>query len=630
MIVINRKELEITLMPSASWRSNAGPLLVTAINVRNDETGWINFPQGIQVADIIDDLEYGLPTVNPTMSPALPSSQTVMPSILPTPAVHKNTTEVQNLGNSFLTTFDVTLNHGEMVCSDFPKVLSLFSSTLCLDFNFSVAVYGQYPANLQVLFPKTPYYFGVCDTVCRLKLSTHSYGKLGTWPSSFYSPKLVNKCLSYSTCSPIIHQPAQFQQFCFENVCSGGSCYLASQRFRGQMLFKGPSLSGSPGIVSPSSYLTSAPSSAGLSFAPSPPSNVSSACVINPSSQPTLRPSRSLVSMTMKPTTSKQKTNTLVYKSIPDGIVVKFDALLQADDVACTEPFAYSTEVETIMPDLSFVYQVYSLDDDVSNDGLLQVYFPGNNMWFFATNHDESCYSYSSSIGFPLNFSQICIAKKCLHNHCQNIDSVDRYRGFITIHGYTTTSPSSTSTSSLFTESSFRTDSLKCHLPPPHPEGGPWTVESVLPWLVGLSFFILLSCCGFFYMVFRYIRDYRDAHYYDSYSAHGTGSRNPIPVMMEMVSPLYRQSRRNPRLTTAFSIPSDIMLPAGTQGMAISGSEYPAAKTVSSLDPAAAKIRNHQTVNSAEYEQLTTANDDEDEDTEEATAETEKSSQNDV
>ncbi len=54
--VIDRTELEVTLLDGRSWRSDSGPLLVTAINTRGDESGWVTLPgEGIHVAEIAED-----------------------------------------------------------------------------------------------------------------------------------------------------------------------------------------------------------------------------------------------------------------------------------------------------------------------------------------------------------------------------------------------------------------------------------------------------------------------------------------------------------------------------------------------------------------------------------------------
>jgi hypothetical protein len=56
--VEDRTELVVTLMDGRSWRSDTGPLLVTAINSRGDDAGWVSVGgEGVHVAEIIDDLD---------------------------------------------------------------------------------------------------------------------------------------------------------------------------------------------------------------------------------------------------------------------------------------------------------------------------------------------------------------------------------------------------------------------------------------------------------------------------------------------------------------------------------------------------------------------------------------------
>jgi hypothetical protein len=56
--VIDRTELEVTLVDGHSWRSDDGPLTVTAINTKNTEDGWVAIggEGGVHVADVIDDI----------------------------------------------------------------------------------------------------------------------------------------------------------------------------------------------------------------------------------------------------------------------------------------------------------------------------------------------------------------------------------------------------------------------------------------------------------------------------------------------------------------------------------------------------------------------------------------------
>jgi len=58
LTVISRSELEVTLLNGRSWRSEAGDLLVTAINTRGDEAGWVTMPgEGVHVANVVDDID---------------------------------------------------------------------------------------------------------------------------------------------------------------------------------------------------------------------------------------------------------------------------------------------------------------------------------------------------------------------------------------------------------------------------------------------------------------------------------------------------------------------------------------------------------------------------------------------
>jgi hypothetical protein len=55
--VLNRTEIVITLQNGRQWSQVVGPLLVTDINTRGDETGWIKLRgDGVLVANIQDDV----------------------------------------------------------------------------------------------------------------------------------------------------------------------------------------------------------------------------------------------------------------------------------------------------------------------------------------------------------------------------------------------------------------------------------------------------------------------------------------------------------------------------------------------------------------------------------------------
>lgn len=56
--VVDRTELELTLLDGRAWRADAGPLQVTAINTRGDEAGWVDLPgEGVHVAEVMQDID---------------------------------------------------------------------------------------------------------------------------------------------------------------------------------------------------------------------------------------------------------------------------------------------------------------------------------------------------------------------------------------------------------------------------------------------------------------------------------------------------------------------------------------------------------------------------------------------
>jgi len=56
--VLDRTDMEVTLLDGRSWRSDTGPLLITDINTRGDEAGWVSLPgEGVHVAEIIEDVD---------------------------------------------------------------------------------------------------------------------------------------------------------------------------------------------------------------------------------------------------------------------------------------------------------------------------------------------------------------------------------------------------------------------------------------------------------------------------------------------------------------------------------------------------------------------------------------------
>jgi hypothetical protein len=56
--VFERGDLEVTLVDGKAWRADAGPLIVTAINTRGDDAGWIKLPgNGVHVAEVLEDID---------------------------------------------------------------------------------------------------------------------------------------------------------------------------------------------------------------------------------------------------------------------------------------------------------------------------------------------------------------------------------------------------------------------------------------------------------------------------------------------------------------------------------------------------------------------------------------------
>ena len=56
--VLDRDEMEITLLTGRQWRADPGPLLVTHINTRGDDAGWVDLPgDGIHVAEVVEDVD---------------------------------------------------------------------------------------------------------------------------------------------------------------------------------------------------------------------------------------------------------------------------------------------------------------------------------------------------------------------------------------------------------------------------------------------------------------------------------------------------------------------------------------------------------------------------------------------
>lgn len=55
--VLERNELQLTLLDGKAWRPDAGPLVVSAINSLGDEHGWVSLPgDGVHIAEVIKDI----------------------------------------------------------------------------------------------------------------------------------------------------------------------------------------------------------------------------------------------------------------------------------------------------------------------------------------------------------------------------------------------------------------------------------------------------------------------------------------------------------------------------------------------------------------------------------------------
>jgi hypothetical protein len=57
--VIDRTELEVTLIDGRSWRTDPGPLTITAVNTRGDEAGWVKVggELGVHIAEVVEDID---------------------------------------------------------------------------------------------------------------------------------------------------------------------------------------------------------------------------------------------------------------------------------------------------------------------------------------------------------------------------------------------------------------------------------------------------------------------------------------------------------------------------------------------------------------------------------------------
>lgn len=57
--VVDRTDMEVTLLSGKAWTTRSGPLLLKAVNTRGDEAGWITIGggNGIHIADVVDDID---------------------------------------------------------------------------------------------------------------------------------------------------------------------------------------------------------------------------------------------------------------------------------------------------------------------------------------------------------------------------------------------------------------------------------------------------------------------------------------------------------------------------------------------------------------------------------------------
>jgi hypothetical protein len=56
--VVDRTDVELTLLDGRAWRVSAGPLIISAINTRGDANGWVDLPgEGVHVAEVVEDID---------------------------------------------------------------------------------------------------------------------------------------------------------------------------------------------------------------------------------------------------------------------------------------------------------------------------------------------------------------------------------------------------------------------------------------------------------------------------------------------------------------------------------------------------------------------------------------------
>eukprot|EP01040_Poterioochromonas_malhamensis_P003459 gene3459-3688_t len=539
------------------------------------------------------------PTYTRTKSPNFPPSvsPTIVPSSFPTtlapshsPQEAKNYITSQVYDHYTLIQFDLMMGYGRPFCQPvFPLTNHSIDAydQLIFKIQYELTSDGEphWLSDFQVYFPDTSYYYGNCYT-CSNKdnapWSPTSTIPLANWPNN-WSGNQRNLDTCYSTSTYLSPVSLSFSEICMVNTCA--FCSPSSlQKFRGQLKIEARQtlalnedkitsqrqvLPEIPCTFNPVIVPTMAPSPVRIINTIAPSMTVSRPPGVRRS--PTMAPFMVVSSSPVvirSPTTNPSQfggISDMSFHSFSDRMFVSFDALLQLNQALCTSTFEGSVPLDPAIPILSFAYEVYSLTDN--DEGFLEIYFPGNNLWFFANNHNDQCYSYEQILDVPLNFNQICIRKSCRREPCIPATSSSsssipvRYRGSILLTGYR--SPTITSLNDkeeeeesfkpfVCTESNLQDTDNEVF----------WTKETIFDWLLLLILgcLVLMLIIGVIYCCCRYSKSRR---YYDDDYPETTRRRKPIPVMMEMIgSPLYRNTRRNPRLAnTLFAIPSNIMIP---------------------------------------------------------------------
>ncbi len=498
---------------------------------------------------------------NPTIVATSAPTRSLAPS--PSPQEAKNYISSQVYDHYTLIQFDVLLAYGRPFCQPIVPLTnhSLYAyDQLTLKFQYELTKDGDphWLSDLQVYFPGTSYYYGncfSCNSQSNSPWSPTSTIPLGIWPSTWSgNQRKLDTC--YSTSTYLSSLALRFSEICMVNTCY--FCSSSLQRFRGQLKIEAKQM-----IAVNEDKRTSQ-----KQVLPKIPCTFTTVPTIAPSQSVSFSPV-TIRSPTIRPTTFGGISSGMSFHSFSNRMLVSFDAILQLNQALCTSTFEGSIPLDPAIPVLSFAYEVYSLSDN--DEGFLEIYFPENNLWFFANNHYGQCYSYEQIIDFPLNFNQICIRKSCRHEPCISANSSSsssssssslhnpaRYRGSILLTGYR--SPTITSLNTKEEEESFKPFICAGSNLQEKEDDVFWTKEMIFDWSLRLGFgFIVMLIIGLIYCR----RYYQSRGYYDDDDFDTPRRRNPIPVMMEMVvSPLSRNTRRNPRLAnTLFAIPSNIMIP---------------------------------------------------------------------